>query len=118
MSFDVQEECEPASHANDVSQYAVKIVFDVIAGHVPMAMASVHVAKSLVEDRRIKALGVTGPARSPALPAVPTLTEAGMKPAEVELGFWFGVFGPKGMPKSFTIMRGSAACPPQRNLVE
>jgi tripartite-type tricarboxylate transporter receptor subunit TctC len=29
---------------------------------------------------------------------VPTLTEAGMKPAEVELGFWFGVFGPKGMP--------------------
>ena len=21
-----------------------------------------------------------------------------MKPAEVELGFWFGVFGPKGMP--------------------
>jgi tripartite-type tricarboxylate transporter receptor subunit TctC len=71
---------------------------DVIAGHVPMAMASVQVAKSLVEDRRIKALGVTGPARSPALPAVPTLTEAGMKPAEVELGFWFGVFGPKGMP--------------------
>ena len=73
---------------------------DVIAGHVPMAMASVQVAKSLVEDRRIKALGVTGPARSPALPAVPTLTEAGMKPAEVELGFWFGVFGPKGMPKA------------------
>jgi tripartite-type tricarboxylate transporter receptor subunit TctC len=71
---------------------------DVIAGHVPMAMASVQVAKSLVEDRRIKALGVTGPARSPALPGVPTLTEAGMKPAEVELGFWFGVFGPKGMP--------------------
>ena len=71
---------------------------DVIAGHVPMAMASVQVAKSLVEDRRIKALGVTSPARSPALPDVPTLTEAGMKPAEVELGFWFGVFGPKGMP--------------------
>jgi tripartite-type tricarboxylate transporter receptor subunit TctC len=71
---------------------------DVIAGHVPMVLTSVQVAKSLVEDRRIKALGVTGSARSPALPGVPTLTEAGMKPAEVELGFWFGVFGPKGMP--------------------
>ena len=71
---------------------------DVIAGHVPMATTSVQVAKSLVESGRIKALGVTGPARSPALPGVPTLTEAGMKPAEVELGFWFGVFGPKGMP--------------------
>src|SRR5437763_6583386 len=60
---------------------------DVIAGHVPMATTSVQVAKSLVESGRIKALGVTGPARSPALPGVPTLTEAGMRPAEVELGF-------------------------------
>ena len=50
---------------------------DVIAGHVPMAMTSVQVAKSLVDSGRIKALAVT---------------------AEVELGFWFGLFGPKGMP--------------------
>ena len=71
---------------------------DVIAGHVPMAMTSVQVAKSLVESGRIKALGVTSAARSPALPDVPTLKEAGMRAAEVELGFWFGVFGPKGMP--------------------
>ena len=71
---------------------------DVIAGHVPMAMTSVQVAKSLVESGRIKALGVTSPARSSALPDVPTLKEAGMRAAEVELGFWYGVFGPKGMP--------------------
>ena len=71
---------------------------DVIAGHVPMAMTSVQVAKSLVESGRIKALGVTSAARSPALPDVPTLKEAGMRAAEVELGFWYGVFGPKGMP--------------------
>jgi tripartite-type tricarboxylate transporter receptor subunit TctC len=44
---------------------------DVIAGHVPMAMASVQVAKSLVEDRRIKALGVTGPVPGPARRADP-----------------------------------------------
>ena len=69
---------------------------DVIAGHVPMASTSVQVAKSL--SGRIKALGVTSPARSPALPDVPTLKEAGMRAAEVDLGFWFGVFGPKGMP--------------------
>jgi tripartite-type tricarboxylate transporter receptor subunit TctC len=71
---------------------------DVIAGHVPMAMTSVQVAKSLVESGRIKALAVTSPARSPALPDVPSLKEAGMRAAEVELGFWFGVFGPKGIP--------------------
>jgi tripartite-type tricarboxylate transporter receptor subunit TctC len=71
---------------------------DVIAGHVPMAMTSVQVAKSLVESGRIKGLAVTSPARSPALPDVPSLKEAGMRPPEVDLGFWFGVFGPKGMP--------------------
>ena len=71
---------------------------DVIAGHVPMALTSVQVAKSLVEGGKIKALAVTSASRSPALPDVPTLKEAGMKSTDVELGFWFGIFGPKGMP--------------------
>ncbi len=71
---------------------------DVIAGHVPMASTSVQVAKSLVEGGKIKALAVTSPARSPALPNVPSLKEAGVKTADVELRFWYGIFGPKGMP--------------------
>src|SRR5262245_14796393 len=71
---------------------------DVSAGHVPMTIGSVQVAKPLVESGRVKALGVTGAARSPALPSVPTLVEAGMRKPDVELGFWFGVFGPKGLP--------------------
>ena len=71
---------------------------DVIAGHVPMTIGSVQVAKSLVDSGRIKALGVTSAARSPALPNVPTLVEAGMRKPDVELGFWFGIFGPKGLP--------------------
>ena len=71
---------------------------DVLAGHVPMTITSVQAAKSLVEDRRIKALAVTSLARSPAMPHVPTMQEAGVKPADVELRFWFGIFGPKGMP--------------------
>ncbi|HKA80360.1 MAG TPA: tripartite tricarboxylate transporter substrate binding protein [Xanthobacteraceae bacterium] len=71
---------------------------DVIAGHVPMASTSVQVAKSLVEGGKIKAIAVTSAARSPALPNVPSLKEAGVKTADVELGFWYGIFGPKGMP--------------------
>jgi tripartite-type tricarboxylate transporter receptor subunit TctC len=71
---------------------------DVIAGHVPMASTSVQVAKSLVEGAKIKALAVTSAARSPALPNVPSLKEAGVQTADVELGFWYGIFGPKGMP--------------------
>jgi tripartite-type tricarboxylate transporter receptor subunit TctC len=70
----------------------------IIAGQVDMIMASSQVAKPLVEDKRIKALAVTGKRRSPALPDVPTLAEAGIKHADVDLQFWFGVFGPKGLP--------------------
>jgi tripartite-type tricarboxylate transporter receptor subunit TctC len=58
----------------------------------------VQVAKGLVESNQIKALAVTSLARSPALPNVPTMREAGVKPADVDLRFWFGIFGPKGMP--------------------
>jgi tripartite-type tricarboxylate transporter receptor subunit TctC len=72
---------------------------DVVAGHVPMTITSVQVAKSLVEGGKIKALAVTSRTRSPALPNVPTLAEAGVKTADVDLRFWFGVFGPKGIPE-------------------
>ena len=71
---------------------------DVIAGHVPMTIGSVQVAKSLVEGGKVKAVGVTSRVRSPAMPNVPTLVEAGMKPSDVDLRFWFAVFAPKGLP--------------------
>jgi tripartite-type tricarboxylate transporter receptor subunit TctC len=71
---------------------------DVIAGHVALNMAAVQVAKGLVETGKIKALVVTSQQRSPALPKVPTLQEAGVKTAEVDLRFWFALFGPKGIP--------------------
>jgi tripartite-type tricarboxylate transporter receptor subunit TctC len=71
---------------------------DVIAGHVPMTITSVQAVKGLVESGKLKALAVTSPARSPALPDVPTMQEAGVSPADVELRFWFAIFGPKGLP--------------------
>ena len=73
-------------------------IADVLAGHVPMTITSVQATKSLVEAGRIKALAVTSSGRSPAMPAVPTMKEAGVKAADVELRFWFGIFGPRGMP--------------------
>jgi tripartite-type tricarboxylate transporter receptor subunit TctC len=75
-------------------------IADVLAGHVPMTITSVQATKSLVEAGQIKALAVTSAARSPAMPAVPTMREAGVKPADVELRFWFGLFGPKNIPEA------------------
>ncbi len=71
---------------------------DVLAGHVPMTITSVQASKGLVESGKVKALAVTSPTRSPAMPNVPTMQEAGVPPADVELRFWFAIFGPKGIP--------------------
>ena len=71
---------------------------DLIAGHVDMNMASIAVAKGLVEAGKIKGLAVTSPGRSPALPNVPSLKEAGITTAAVDLRFWWGIFGPAGIP--------------------
>jgi len=73
---------------------------DVIAGHVAMNMASIQVAKGLVEAGKIKGLAVTSAARSPVLPNVPTLREAGVNATDVDLRFWFAMFAPKGIPDS------------------
>ncbi|MFL5039983.1 MAG: Bug family tripartite tricarboxylate transporter substrate binding protein [Xanthobacteraceae bacterium] len=71
---------------------------DLIAGHVDMNMASIAVAKGLVEAGKIKGLAVTSLGRSPALPNVPSLHEAGIKTANVDLRFWWGIFSPAGIP--------------------
>lgn len=75
---------------------------DILAGHVDLTLPSSQVAKPLVDTKRIKCLAVTGAERSPALPNVPTLTEQGIKHADVDLRFWFAVFGPKNMPADVT----------------
>jgi tripartite-type tricarboxylate transporter receptor subunit TctC len=71
---------------------------DLIAGHVDINVASSQVAKPLMETKQIKCLAVTSKQRSPALPGVATLNEQGIKTADVDLRFWFAVFGPKGLP--------------------
>jgi tripartite-type tricarboxylate transporter receptor subunit TctC len=72
----------------------------IIAGQVDLIMASTQVAKPLVEGKQIKCFAVTGRTRSPALPDLPTLAEAGIKTADVDLAFWFAVFAPKGLPEA------------------
>ena len=82
---------------------------DLIAGHVAINMAAIQVAKGLVETGKIKGLAVTSAKRSPVLPNVPTLQEAGVKTADVDLGFWFGIFGPKGIPDAVKAKLDKAA---------
>jgi tripartite-type tricarboxylate transporter receptor subunit TctC len=73
-------------------------IADILGGQVEMHMASIQVAAGMAKAGKLKALAVTSKTRSPALPDVPTLAEAGVKTADVDLSFWYAIFGPKHMP--------------------
>jgi tripartite-type tricarboxylate transporter receptor subunit TctC len=63
-----------------------------------VTIATAPSALGFIKDGRLRALAVGSPQRLPLLPDVPTLAEAGVRHADVELQFWFGLFAPKGVP--------------------
>jgi tripartite-type tricarboxylate transporter receptor subunit TctC len=71
----------------------------VAGGFVSVVVSSLAVAKPQMEGKLVKGLLVTSDKRSPALPNVPTLKELGLKVADVDLEFWWGLFVPKGTPE-------------------
>jgi tripartite-type tricarboxylate transporter receptor subunit TctC len=68
-----------------------------VAGHTPISFGSMAPAVPLVKSDKLRALAVSSKTRSPALPDVPTMSEAGYP--EVEGESWFTVVVPAGTPK-------------------
>jgi tripartite-type tricarboxylate transporter receptor subunit TctC len=73
-----------------------QIATDMIAGRVQVLFNSVASVLPLVQDGKLRALGVTTAARSPAAPEVPTLAEAGLPGFEASA--WYACYGPAGLP--------------------
>jgi tripartite-type tricarboxylate transporter receptor subunit TctC len=71
---------------------------DLVAGHVQVMFDIVALTKEQLEAGRVRALAVTSAKREPAIPNVPTMTEAGMP--GVEGGPWFGLFAPAKTPRA------------------
>ena len=69
---------------------------DVIAGQVPMMMVDLAVALPQIRAGKVKAFGVTSPARVKAAPEIPTIAEAGL-PGYAATG-WFSVVVRAGTP--------------------
>ena len=67
-----------------------------MATEVNMMFDNLPSALGLIKGGKLKALAVTTPMRSSALPDVPTMEEAGMKGFQVFS--WFGVAAPAGLP--------------------
>lgn len=65
---------------------------DLMGGRIDVFMSSVPTALAQIKGGKLRAIAVSSPTRSPALPDVPTMTEAGVK--GVELTTWFGMLAP------------------------
>jgi len=69
----------------------------VMGGHVQVMFDAISISAPNVIGGKLAALGVTGRARSPILPDVPTMGEAGLSGFETA-GIWGGVVAPAGTP--------------------
>jgi len=75
-------------------------VQDLLGGRIPAMMVPVPVALPHVQGGRLRALAIGSGRRSPDLPDVPTLAEAGYPLEGTTL--WYGLFGPAGLPPALT----------------
>lgn len=72
-------------------------MIDVVGGHSQVLFNSYVASQPHVVSGKLKALGVTGTARTSLFPTVPTIAESGVP--GYELGAWTAVFAPAGMPR-------------------
>jgi tripartite-type tricarboxylate transporter receptor subunit TctC len=71
-------------------------VMDVVAGQIEMVFADMAPAVPQIKGGKLKALAVTSDERSPVLPNVPTMVQAGIKGSSPQT--WWALLAPKGTP--------------------
>jgi len=69
---------------------------DMLGGHLQVMFDNLPASLPHIQAGKLRALAVAGKTRSPSLPNVPTLAEAGLAGYSVEP--WFGVYGPANLP--------------------
>jgi len=85
-----------------------------VAGDVQLSFATPPSVLPHVQSGRLRALAVTSRERTPLVPGVPGMAEAGLP--EYEISFWYGFFFPAGTPreivkKMFDATTGAIASP-------
>lgn len=72
---------------------------DVMAGNVSFMFDTLNTSMPHIQSGALRALAVTSPERSPFLPDVPTMNEAGVDGyAQAGDDLWWAVIAPKGLP--------------------
>ena len=93
---------------------------DVMGGHVPVYVANIGSSLANIKSNKLHPLAVMAARRSPSLPDVPKLAEAGVSNAEAYE--WNGMFLPAGVPPAIATrlgeaLRGALAAPDVRERI-
>ncbi len=72
-------------------------ITDLISGYVQLYFMNVTQALPLVEAKKLRALGVTSPERSPFAPSIPTVAEGGAR--GYDMTNWYGMLVPATTPR-------------------
>ncbi len=76
------------------------LMTDMVGGHMPMGFLDIQSGLAQVRAGKLRALAQTGPTRSPSLPDVPTMLDAGVP---FGIGSWIGFFGPANLPRPIVV---------------
>ncbi len=71
---------------------------DTVGGHVDLFFDPILTTTALIKNGKLKALGITGPQRSPAMPDVPTIAESGLPGFDIVT--WVALVAPYGTPEA------------------
>ena len=74
-----------------------QMVTELLSGQVQLASIGLPPAMPYLKSGRLRAVAVTGMARSALLPEAPTVNESGLPGFDVTS--WYGIFGPSALPK-------------------
>ncbi|MEO8153176.1 MAG: tripartite tricarboxylate transporter substrate-binding protein [Rhizobacter sp.] len=74
-----------------------QVVNALLAGQIHLSLLPPGIAMPQVKAGKLKAIAVTSPARSPLVPELPTLHEAGVTGTDLEV--WTALVGPASLPK-------------------
>ena len=70
----------------------------VIGGHAQIYLGNIATMIPFIRSEKVRGIAVSGELRSPALPQMPTFSEAGVPNFDVRV--WYGLLAPAGTPKS------------------
>jgi tripartite-type tricarboxylate transporter receptor subunit TctC len=74
---------------------------DVLSGRIQLVVIGIPAAAPHIKAGRLRGLALIAPRRSPVLPDVPTVAEAGLPNFEVMT--WYGILAPAGTPKAIVV---------------